>query len=644
MPGTSTSSAAPRSLARGGSCAWCRRVPQRPAPARAGGERAGGHHRVAARGGAAAAATGDEAARCRGARSHWRTRASRCSAPEAAKRPGRGSVGAHPRHAGAPSPGSELRGGRSSPRRWTSSSRRASALSSQLVAAALPARGLPGLAVDARDVFRTDARHGDATVDLAPAALVLARRALWGTARPRRHRVHRPCAGRRHHHPGSEWVGLRSHRRSPRCWGRREVTIWTDVGGRDDRRSGAGRGGLPRPATHLARGPGAGSLRPSHVPPAHRAPARAEPGQPAHPQHGGRRRGHGHRCPGNPDPHRPTCVTSLEHLALLAVESRRAAPETSLVVRVFSALEEAQLRVWTVTQSGHGQSLARGGRRGREAGPGGAGDRAGGSTPAGEVELPPSRDAVTLVSLVAEAMGQRPNVAGRFFAALGNVGINVLAIAQGASSRSISCVVAAADTAEAVRTVHAAFNLAETEVNVLLLGRGTVGGRLLGQLEETRESLRRSQGIATRLFGVVDRHGAHVDPAGIARADLPPRSSAPAGSPPSSCGSSTASPAGRCRCSWTAPPRTGWRPSTSRRSGAASTWWRRTRSRWRSRWSEGPRCPRSHAATSGPGTTRPPWAPGSRSSRRSGTWSPPATSSSASTAASPGPSASSARR
>ena len=47
---------------------------------------------------------------------------------------------------------------------------------------------------------------------------------------------------------------------------------------------------------------------------------------------------------GNPDPHRPTCVTSLEHLALLAVESRRPAPETSLVVRVFSALEEAQIR------------------------------------------------------------------------------------------------------------------------------------------------------------------------------------------------------------------------------------------------------------------------------------------------------------
>jgi aspartokinase/homoserine dehydrogenase 1 len=179
---------------------------------------------------------------------------------------------------------------------------------------------------------------------------------------------------------------------------------------------------------------------------------------------------------GNPDPHRPTCVTSLEKLALLSVESRRPAPEASLAVRVLSALERAQLRIWTVTQSGHGQSLAfvvDAGAAGRARAV--LEDALGDLLASREVELPPTREPVTLVSLVAEAMGQWPNVAGRFFAALGNVGINVLAIAQGASSRSISCVVAAADTAEAVRTVHAAFNLAQTEVNVLLLGRGTVG-------------------------------------------------------------------------------------------------------------------------------------------------------------------------
>jgi aspartokinase/homoserine dehydrogenase 1 len=81
-------------------------------------------------------------------------------------------------------------------------------------------------------------------------------------------------------------------------------------------------------------------------------------------------------------------------------------------------------------------------------------------------------------------------------------------------------------------TAPAILDLAETEVNVLLLGRGTVGGRLLVQLEDTRTPLRRSRGVVIRLFGVVDRHGASVDPGGLVRGDLPPRSSTPAGSPP----------------------------------------------------------------------------------------------------------------
>ncbi|HEY3588080.1 MAG TPA: bifunctional aspartate kinase/homoserine dehydrogenase I, partial [Myxococcaceae bacterium] len=52
--------------------------------------------------------------------------------------------------------------------------------SSELVAAALRARNLPGLAVDARDVFVTDGRHGDATVNLDRSLRsVLERYARW---------------------------------------------------------------------------------------------------------------------------------------------------------------------------------------------------------------------------------------------------------------------------------------------------------------------------------------------------------------------------------------------------------------------------------------------------------------------------------
>ena len=406
-------------------------------------------------------------------------------------------------------------------------------LSAHLVAAALRAHGLPGLAVDARDLFRTDDRHGDATVDLdASRGRVLERREGWEARIP----VVTGFIGRAPHgatttlgRNGSDYAATTL----AALLGASEVTIWTDVGGvmTADPDLVEEAYSVPRLTWHEAQELAHFGLRMFH----RRTVLPLE-------QSGGRLRirstvdgGEGTTIDalGNPDPHRPTCVTSLEHLALLAVESRRPAPETSLAVRVLAALEAARIRIWTVTQSGHGQSLAlvvdaAAADRARAV----LEDALANLLAAGEVEVPPARGPVTLVSLVAEAMGQWPNVAGRFFAALGNVGINVLAIAQGASSRSISCVVAAADTAEAVRTVHSAFNLAETEVNVLLVGRGTVGGRLLAQLEDTREGLRASQGVATRLFGVVDRHGVHVDQRGVSRASLPPRSTEPPGGPP----------------------------------------------------------------------------------------------------------------
>jgi aspartokinase/homoserine dehydrogenase 1 len=112
-------------------------------------------------------------------------------------------------------------------------------------------------------------------------------------------------------------------------------------------------------------------------------------------------------------------------------------------------------------------------------------------------------------------MGQQANVAGRFFHALGNVGIKVRAIAQGASERSVSCVVDAEETAAAVRVVHAAFNFAETDLHVALLGVGTVGGQLLLQIADQAEALRQQHGVRLKLVYASGREGALLDPAGL---------------------------------------------------------------------------------------------------------------------------------
>ncbi|MCI0574352.1 MAG: aspartate kinase, partial [Myxococcaceae bacterium] len=224
---------------------------------------------------------------------------------------------------------------------------------------------------------------------------------------------------------------------------------------------------------------------------------------------------------GSPDAQRPTCIASHEGLALVGVEVRRLSQLVHLGERAVGALRRAGIPVSMTTLAAHGQSLA-------VVVPGAEAERADGALRAelalelerGEVEPPRVRRPVTLVTLVAEAMGRAPNVAGRFLGALGAAGICVHAIAQGASSRSISCVVDGADTAGAVRLTHAAFNLAHQQVSLLVIGKGTVGRRLLAQVYAQQAWLARQHGIALRVVGVVDSRRCLFDERGLAEQGL----------------------------------------------------------------------------------------------------------------------------
>ncbi len=222
---------------------------------------------------------------------------------------------------------------------------------------------------------------------------------------------------------------------------------------------------------------------------------------------------------GNTDPGQPISVTSLEKMALLEVEWRKLNQRPQVGERVLHAVEKAGVPVWMASQSAHGQAVAIVIPNGDLAKARAAIEQ--------ELELELERRevdplrayaGVTLLSLVCGAMGQFPNVAGRFFQALGAVGVNVRAIAQGANSRSISCVIDQADTRTAVRTVHTSFNFAHQDVSLFVLGRGVVGSQLLAQVAAQAEVLRTEHGIHPRVVGLATRSKALLDPRGLALA------------------------------------------------------------------------------------------------------------------------------
>jgi aspartokinase/homoserine dehydrogenase 1 len=77
----------------------------------------------------------------------------------------------------------------------------------------------------------------------------------------------------------------------------------------------------------------------------------------------------------------------------------------------------------------------------------------------GHIESIEQDQSVAVVAVVGDRMKGTPGISGRVFGALGESGVNVIAISQGSSELNISLIVSEADAANAVRAIHRAFQL-----------------------------------------------------------------------------------------------------------------------------------------------------------------------------------------
>ncbi len=112
---------------------------------------------------------------------------------------------------------------------------------------------------------------------------------------------------------------------------------------------------------------------------------------------------------------------------------------------------------------------------------------------------------LSIVAIVGENMKHTTGVAGKLFNTIGKNGINIIAIAQGASELNISWVVKNTDLRKTLNVVHESFFLSENiELNVFLMGVGTVGGNLLEQLNRQQEKLLKEKHLKIKLAGVAD--------------------------------------------------------------------------------------------------------------------------------------------
>ncbi|MEM9144342.1 MAG: bifunctional aspartate kinase/homoserine dehydrogenase I, partial [Bacteroidota bacterium] len=112
---------------------------------------------------------------------------------------------------------------------------------------------------------------------------------------------------------------------------------------------------------------------------------------------------------------------------------------------------------------------------------------------------------LAIIALVGDHMKSHQGLSGKMFSTLGRNNVNIRAIAQGASERNISAVVAKMDVKKALNALHEEFfeeNI--KQLNLFVMGVGNVGARFLAQIEQQKKYLKEVLKLNIRVIGIAN--------------------------------------------------------------------------------------------------------------------------------------------
>lgn len=377
--------------------------------------------------------------------------------------------------------------------------------SSRLLAEAMRRNGLDTAVLDAREVLVVGHNHLGIAVDWEASAGKLAH---WRRAHPQARIVVTGFIARDHDgvattlgRNGSDFSGAIF----AALFNARELNIWTDVDGvlSADPRLVPDAVFLPRisyqEACELAYF-GARVVHPQTMAPAIARDLPVRIRNSFNPQHPGTRID----ATGE---HSSTALAKglslVSELALLNVEGSGMIGVPGTAERVFATLRQAEVSVVMISQGSSEHSIccvvhAADGARGKAALEAAFTQE----LAQGQIHSVHLEGGVAVLAAVGDGMAGRPGVAARFLGTLARAGVNLRAIAQGASERNISVAIAAADQTKALRAAHAGFWLSPQTISVGVIGPGKVGSALLDQLAENAPRLLRETNLDLRLRAV----------------------------------------------------------------------------------------------------------------------------------------------
>jgi aspartokinase/homoserine dehydrogenase 1 len=196
-------------------------------------------------------------------------------------------------------------------------------------------------------------------------------------------------------------------------------------------------------------------------------------------------------------------ITTIDRIALLNLEGAGMIGVPGTAHRLFGALREEGISVILISQGSSEHSIcfavpqAEAERAERVVGRAFDPELREGQIQSVEVD-----HGCSILAIVGDGMAGAHGVAAKLFQALGSAGVNVRAIAQGASERNISVVIDGKNSARALRAVHAGFYLSAHTISIGLIGPGLVGSSLLEQIESQAARLERDFKLDLRIRAI----------------------------------------------------------------------------------------------------------------------------------------------
>jgi aspartokinase/homoserine dehydrogenase 1 len=210
-------------------------------------------------------------------------------------------------------------------------------------------------------------------------------------------------------------------------------------------------------------------------------------------------------------------ISSIDNISVLSLEGSGMVGIPGFSKRLFDVLSRAQINVILITQSSSEHSICvaieeKFGKLAKKAVDG----EFEYEIKVGKIEPLRVENGFSCLALVGDNMKAHTGVSGKMFATLGAQGINIHAIAQGSSERNISAIIESRDVRKAVNTLHEEFfSDGNKQVNVFIVGVGTVGKKLIEQIGRQSEFLRENLRLNVRVVGLAKSRNKIFDETGI---------------------------------------------------------------------------------------------------------------------------------